>query len=250
MMRFSGVGGGGGSLNWGGAVLDRGDRGDRHDLRHYDCGATLATTRGVFAAATVRGAEPGPGSDPGAPGAAEGCSGDGKGSSGGVDGGAGDIDENENENENEAPVCRFCFEEADDVGARGGNLIIPCACSGSQAYIHTRCLHTWQNTAVDGGLRCQVCCELFKAPPKPWLDAAWNNLQRIVRRRAGRFYFIYKIGPHSFVHVQSICFAFARLEVYKLRVYTRSLRWWRGRCGFKEKEKKKKQLSDGRRLEP
>ena len=47
----------------------------------------------------------------------------------------------------EAPVCRFCFEEA-EPGVKGGNLVTPCACSGSQANIHLRCLLTWQNTAA------------------------------------------------------------------------------------------------------
>lgn len=188
---FSGVGGGG-------AVLDRGDRGDRHRLRHHGCGATLATARGVFAATTERGSGAGLGSDPaapGTPGAAAGCGGDGEGGSGGVDGGAGDVHEDEDENENEAPTCRFCFEEADDVGTRGGDLIHPCACSGSQAYVHTRCLDTWQDTAVDGGLRCQVCRQLFKVPPKPWLEALWSRLQRFVRRRAGRVCFIHVKSP-------------------------------------------------------
>jgi hypothetical protein len=114
---------GGSVVDWRGAVLEgEGDRGDPHHRRHYYCGATLATIRRVCAA-TVGGAGLGA--------AAAGYSGDGGGGKAAAAAAA-----------DEAPVCRFCLEEA-EVGVRGGNLITPCACSGSQAHIHARCLRTW-----------------------------------------------------------------------------------------------------------
>ena len=48
----------------------------------------------------------------------------------------------------EAPSCRFCFE-----GPAFGALISPCACSGTQAHVHIKCLRRWQRTtrSADGG---------------------------------------------------------------------------------------------------
>ena len=62
----------------------------------------------------------------------------------------------------EVPSCRFCFE-----GPAFGALISPCACSGTQAHVHIKCLRRWQRTtrSADGGRTCQVCCRMFLAPP-------------------------------------------------------------------------------------
>eukprot|EP00960_Hanusia_phi_P045959 757529-Hanusia_phi.AAC.1 len=37
--------------------------------------------------------------------------------------------------------CRICFDHEDNEDNR---LISPCNCTGSQKYIHTKCLKTWQ----------------------------------------------------------------------------------------------------------
>ena len=79
----------------------------------------------------------------------------------------------------EVPVCRFCLDEA-DLGAQEGQLISPCACSGSQAYVHVRCLRTWHDTAyglsdvkLSDSFRCQVCRQRFEAlPSRPWRTIA------------------------------------------------------------------------------
>ena len=65
-------------------------------------------------------------------------------------------------------TCRICFESTSD--APDDPLVAPCACSGSQKYVHVLCLRKWQAhqrlTAAsareaDGGrkrvLRCDVC---------------------------------------------------------------------------------------------
>jgi len=78
----------------------------------------------------------------------------------------------------EAPSCRFCFE-----GPAFGALISPCACSGTQAHVHIKCLRRWQRTtrSADGGRTCQVCCRMFLAPPLSFYErsalAAWRAAQ-------------------------------------------------------------------------
>mmetsp|Transcript_5568 Transcript_5568/g.13855 ORF Transcript_5568/g.13855 Transcript_5568/m.13855 type:complete len:199 (-) Transcript_5568:127-723(-) len=67
--------------------------------------------------------------------------------------------EEDEEEAGDAPACRFCYDGTDARVHEA--LIVPCKCSGSQAYVHVRCLKTWRNVAVDGGLKCQVCREAF-----------------------------------------------------------------------------------------
>jgi hypothetical protein len=52
-----------------------------------------------------------------------------------------------------SPICRVCFEGAED-----GLLIAPCLCTGSVQYVHSKCLERWRRDA--GGLnalRCEIC---------------------------------------------------------------------------------------------
>ena len=83
----------------------------------------------------------------------------------------------------DAPVCRFCFEEA-EPRAYGGQLITPCACTGTQAHIHVRCLLTWQDTAADGAAICQVCRQKFNIPGQLWWEVVWGVFRRGIRKRA------------------------------------------------------------------
>ena len=82
----------------------------------------------------------------------------------------------------EAPSCRFCFE-----GPAFGALISPCACSGTQAHVHIKCLRRWQRTtrSADGGRTCQVCRRMFLAPPLSFYErsarAAWRAARRAPR---------------------------------------------------------------------
>lgn len=47
-------------------------------------------------------------------------------------------------------VCRFCFDSGDEP------LISPCACKGSQQWIHESCLSKWYNMKVENRV-CSVC---------------------------------------------------------------------------------------------
>ena len=68
-------------------------------------------------------------------------------------------------------ICRVCFEAGEE------ELIAPCACTGTQQWIHEQCLRQWQRSLQgqrDAGhraSRCSVCTTLFALPP-PRLPAA------------------------------------------------------------------------------
>ena len=80
------------------------------------------------------------------------------------------------------PVCRFCFDEANS--RPGGELLTPCECKGTQAYVHLGCLRRWQTVSVDGAPRCQVCGRPFRAPPLPFFATLARRLRRGLWRRA------------------------------------------------------------------
>ena len=70
----------------------------------------------------------------------------------------------------EGVMCRFCFDSSSDEG----RLIAPCACSGSQTWVHEVCLRKWQKAKAyssRGGPRhdavCNVCMTPFALPPPP-----------------------------------------------------------------------------------
>lgn len=85
----------------------------------------------------------------------------------------------------EAPrQCRFCLEEesADDAG-RGDALVAPCACSGSQRYVHVSCLRRWQRANEVNRGKASVCCvcrQPYSIPP-PQPDPLWRVL-RLTKR--------------------------------------------------------------------
>lgn len=63
-------------------------------------------------------------------------------------------------------LCRWCFVEA----AADDPLLTPCACTGTQRFVHASCLRAWQRqTQLDGrgdkARHCAVCTAPFEAPP-------------------------------------------------------------------------------------
>jgi putative AlgH/UPF0301 family transcriptional regulator len=66
-------------------------------------------------------------------------------------------------------VCRFCL---DDTGQQ--TLVSPCACSGSQKFVHLPCLRKWQAAVPDEPRAsiCNVCKETFSyhPPTQSWLS--------------------------------------------------------------------------------
>jgi len=63
---------------------------------------------------------------------------------------------NEIEGEERTRLCRFCF-----TGSECGRLIEPCACSGSQRFVHKKCLRRWwrvsYHTRGQRETTCRVC---------------------------------------------------------------------------------------------
>jgi len=64
-------------------------------------------------------------------------------------------------NDEEEKICRFCF-----TGRESGSLIAPCACDGSQRFVHRACLRRWQRVSFEtrGAFetRCRVCDEKYE----------------------------------------------------------------------------------------
>ena len=65
--------------------------------------------------------------------------------------------------EGAGPICRICLS-----GKDASELVSPCACRGTQAYVHLRCLRRWQQTSNSSsphesppnpkrGRQCPVC---------------------------------------------------------------------------------------------
>ncbi|KAK3281585.1 hypothetical protein CYMTET_10631 [Cymbomonas tetramitiformis] len=65
------------------------------------------------------------------------------------------------------PTCRICFE-GEVIFNRTSCLISPCACKGTQRYMHVECLRTWQRAVADHRAHtCSVCLEKWQlVPPK------------------------------------------------------------------------------------
>lgn len=77
----------------------------------------------------------------------------------------------------ESPTCRICFAGA--AAGNDGQLISPCACTGSQKYVHLGCLRRWQRSVQLTGSNhpedvrreerhevCNVCRSTFNLPPQ------------------------------------------------------------------------------------
>jgi len=62
--------------------------------------------------------------------------------------------------------CRFCF-----AGPERGELIAPCDCTGSQEFVHTKCLRQWQKVSMrtkgNRETNCRVCSAKYRVPARP-----------------------------------------------------------------------------------
>ena len=92
----------------------------------------------------------------------------------------------------EPRACRFCLVAEDDVDASGaplvrGALAAPCACSGTQKWVHVQCLRQWQHVSVRGGARrasCAVCGRRYRVPRRHARESAKRTLSRWFSPRA------------------------------------------------------------------
>ena len=54
--------------------------------------------------------------------------------------------------------CRVCYEE----GTRAAPLLSPCACRGSQSYVHVDCLRRWhRHCGCPAQLTCPTCYQTY-----------------------------------------------------------------------------------------
>ena len=94
----------------------------------------------------------------------------------------------------EARACRFCLVGDDDVDVFGAPLVFdalvsPCACSGTQKWVHVGCLRRWQHVSVaHGGARrstCAVCKKRYRVSRKQApRESAGKTLSRWFSPRA------------------------------------------------------------------
>lgn len=62
----------------------------------------------------------------------------------------------------EKPLCRFCL---DGRNTRRNPLLQPCACRGSLAFVHMKCLNRWRNTNLErNGSLCHLCMTDYNLP--------------------------------------------------------------------------------------
>jgi len=74
--------------------------------------------------------------------------------------------------------CRICLESSERK-----QLIAPCACSGTQKYVHRSCLDRWRTTREDRAFsRCTECLKDYG------LICSNNNLPQLNRNRKFRYY--------------------------------------------------------------
>lgn len=57
------------------------------------------------------------------------------------------------------PICRICFGSESQTP---NELIKPCRCSGSMAFIHLQCLKSWVDCKEQVNPQCEICKTPFK----------------------------------------------------------------------------------------
>ena len=77
--------------------------------------------------------------------------------------------------------CRVCLAE-------GGSerMVTPCRCSGSQAFVHARCLRQWQESLHKENRPCHTC-SICKSPytvqyQAPFIERWWIKVRRPCRQ--------------------------------------------------------------------
>eukprot|EP00048_Salpingoeca_helianthica_P000409 m.41360 g.41360 ORF g.41360 m.41360 type:complete len:430 (-) comp10487_c0_seq1:30-1319(-) len=106
-------------------------------------------------------------------------------------------------------LCRFCLDT-------GVNLVNPCACSGSQKYVHLTCLRRWQHTVRADEVRarvCNVCQEPFSFAParESWLRKTYLSVTALFPT------FLALIGILAFNHSALFFACLALLAVVSTR---------------------------------
>lgn len=92
-------------------------------------------------------------------------------------------------------ICRICLDSSDS-----SSLISPCACKGSQKFVHRNCLQNWQETTMDSFLTrpsrpsfanlhtCQICKTPYKTDSSqfqlfylsPHVKHLWDSYSKLI----------------------------------------------------------------------
>lgn len=65
-------------------------------------------------------------------------------------------------------ICRICYESNN---GKKNPLIKPCACRGSLAFIHLRCLQHWQHLDFErNGRACELCLAIYEDIGNPYME--------------------------------------------------------------------------------
>lgn len=97
-----------------------------------------------------------------------------------------------------SPCCRICLEN-DDTDLLGDELISPCACKGTQQFVHRSCLDHWRSVKEGFAFsHCTTCKAQFHLRVEPFED---NNSWR---RKAKFRLFVARDVLLVFVAVQTV----------------------------------------------
>ena len=84
----------------------------------------------------------------------------------------------------DAPQCRICYGQDDDMCGENGRLFRPCRCKGSVQFVHVECLQRWRRTSANprSFYRCDMFhyeykfAKVFNAYASPLTLARWIGL--------------------------------------------------------------------------
>jgi E3 ubiquitin-protein ligase DOA10 len=93
------------------------------------------------------------------------------------------------------PSCRICLDACEERE----ELVAPCQCKGSLAFVHLQCLHRWQRQAISTQIRRKANCEICHSAYTT-ASPAENDLLVIcvsfVLPVSGSAYLIDRVFPH------------------------------------------------------
>jgi hypothetical protein len=78
------------------------------------------------------------------------------------------IDAVDGDSGNSEPTCRFCLMTYSEDPS--SPLIRPCLCTGTNAYIHVKCLQTWRQTSQQANNFCNVCLYRYRIKRAKWAE--------------------------------------------------------------------------------
>ena len=81
-------------------------------------------------------------------------------------------------------MCRYCFEDESVA-----ELVSPCDCKGSVAFVHQRCAVKWMR--VSESRVCELCQADFRCEPSGW--ASFSETARASKREAVYFLVVFVI---------------------------------------------------------